>query len=433
MSLFTIPSNSLEQMKVWRRNLHQYPEVGWTEFRTASIIANELKNLGFQVQVGREVVSENRMGVPSEEILTKVYESAVENGGHIEYLEKMVGGYTGVVGTIVGSKPGPTIGFRFDMDALDLLESKETTHLPIEEEFVSKYEGRMHACGHDAHSSIGLGLATILSQNKENIEGVIKIIFQPAEEGVRGAKSMVDAGVVDDVDYFLSMHVGTGSPLGTVIGGSNGFLATSKIDATFTGKAAHAGAEPEKGTNALLAAASAILGLHSISRHSGGASRINVGTCIAGDGRNIIPSHASLRLETRGENSEVHTYVHEQAISVLEGAAKMHGAELSYEIVGEARTCSSSNELAELVIKAAKEVAGVNEVIPIADFAAGSEDATFMMERVQQNGGLSTYSIFGTTLAAGHHHERFDIDEAVLPIALQTWLATIEQIYQHER
>lgn len=420
-------------MNAWRRDFHQYPEVGWTEFRTASIIANELKNLGFQVQVGKEVVSENRMGVPSEEILTKVYENARENGGNVEYLEKMIGGYTGVVGIISGSKPGPTIGFRFDMDALDILESKDPTHFPMGQSFVSQYEGKMHACGHDAHSSTGLGLATILSQNKENIEGTIKIIFQPAEEGVRGAKSMVDAGVVDDVNYFLSMHVGTGAPLGTVVGGSNGFLATSKIDATFTGKAAHAGAEPEKGTNALLAAASAILGLHSISRHSGGATRINVGTCMAGDGRNIIPSHATLKLETRGENSEVHKYVHDQAISVLEGAAKMHGADLSYAIVGEARTCSSSSELAELVIKAASDVVGVKQVITIADFAAGSEDATFMMERVQQNGGLSTYSIFGTTLAAGHHHEKFDIDEAVLPIALQTWLATIEQIYQYER
>ena len=433
MSLFTIPSNSTEQMNAWRRDFHQYPEVGWTEFRTASIIAYELNNLGFQVQVGKEVVSENRMGVPSDEMLTKVFHSAKENGGHSEYIEKMIGGYTGVVGSIVGDKPGPTIGFRFDMDALDILESKDPLHLPKGEGFVSQYEGRMHACGHDAHSSIGLGLATLLSKNKENIEGTVKIIFQPAEEGVRGAKSMVEAGVVDDVDYFLSMHVGTGAPLGTVIGGSNGFLATSKIDATFIGKAAHAGAEPEKGTNALLAAASAILGLHSISRHSGGASRINVGTCVAGDGRNIIPSHATLKLETRGENSEVHKYVHEQAISVLEGAAKMHGATLSYEIAGEARTCSSSDSLAELVIHAANQVAGVKEVIQIADFAAGSEDATFMMERVQQRGGLSTYSIFGTTLAAGHHHERFDIDEAVLPIALHTWLATIEQIYQHER
>lgn len=433
LNLFTIPSNSLKQMIAWRRDFHKYPEVGWTEFRTASIIAYELQSLGFQVQVGKEVVSEERMGVPSEEILTKVYECARTNGGYIGFIDKMVGGYTGVVGTIEGTKTGPTIAFRFDMDALDILESKEAGHAPELNEFSSTHAGRMHACGHDAHSSLGLGLATILSQNKDKIEGTIKIIFQPAEEGVRGAKSMVDAGVVDDVDYFLSMHVGTGAPLGTVIGGSNGFLATSKIDAKFTGKAAHAGAEPEKGTNALLAAASAILGLHSISRHSGGASRINVGTCVAGDGRNIIPSHATLKLETRGENSEVHTYVHDQAISVLEGAAQMHGANLSYEIVGAARTCSSSRELAELVIKAAKDVSDVNQTIPIADFAAGSEDATFMMERVQQNGGLSTYSIFGTTLAAGHHHEKFDIDEAVLPIALHTWLATIEQIYQHER
>lgn len=432
MNVFTMNSNLTEQMLTWRRDFHQHPEVGWTEFRTASIIAHELSQLGFQVQVGKEVVSESRMGVPSEEYLGLYYEKAKENGGYLKYMEKMVGGYTGVVGTIKGKKPGPTIAFRFDMDALEIEESPDSSHIPQQFGFRSQYEGNMHACGHDAHCAIGLGLATVLANNTDHIEGTIKIIFQPAEEGVRGAKSMVDAGVVDHVDYFLGMHVGAGSPLGTVIAGTNGFLATTKINAKFLGKAAHAGAEPEKGKNALLAAASAILGLHAIPHHSGGASRINVGTCIAGDGRNIVPAHAFLQLETRGENSDVHMYVHEQALSVLEGASNMYGTELSYEIVGAAKTCSSSEGLIELVAKAAGSVQGVEEIIPSSKFAAGSEDATYMVDQVQKQGGHATYAVFGTTLAAGHHHEKFDIDEAVLSIALSTWLETIELVYQNE-
>lgn len=432
MNGFTITPNLMEQICEWRRDFHRYPETGWTEFRTASIIAHELNHLGFEVQIGKEVLTEERMGVPSDEQLEACYERAKNTGAYQEYLEKMVGGYTGVVGTLKGYKPGPTIAFRFDMDALEILETNSASHIPTEKGFRSLNEGVMHACGHDAHSALGLGLATILAESLEYIGGTIKIIFQPAEEGVRGAKSMVDAGVVDGVDYFLSMHVGTGVPLGTVIAGTNGFLATTKIDATFKGKAAHAGAEPEKGRNALLAAASAILGLHGISPHSGGASRINVGTCIAGDGRNIVPAHASLQLETRGENSEVHSYVHQQALTVLEGASKMYGTELSCRVVGSAKTCSSSDKLIELVTDAAKTVNKLVEVIPLTKFAAGSEDATYMMNHVQNQGGLATYSIFGTTLSAGHHHEKFDIDEDVFPIVLETWLATIEQIYVYE-
>ena len=432
MNVFTINPSLTEQMIAWRRDFHQYPEIGWTEFRTASIIAHELSQLGFRVQIGKEVLSEDRMGVPSDFQLGVCFEEAQNNGGYKEYMEKMVGGYTGVVGTLQGKKAGPSIAFRFDMDALEILESDEFAHSPMHLGFRSQYEGKMHACGHDAHCSIGLGLASVLAANLDQIEGTIKIIFQPAEEGVRGAKSMVDAGVVDDVDYFLGMHVGTGSPLGTVIAGTSGFLATTKIDAKFTGKAAHAGAEPEKGKNALIAAATAILGLHAIPHHSGGASRINVGTCIAGDGRNIVPASATLQLETRGENSEVHNYVHEQAIAVLEGASKMYGTELSYEIVGAAKTCTSSEKLIKIVSHAAETVDGVEEVVPHSKFVAGSEDATYMMDHVQRQGGLATYAIFGTTLAAGHHHEKFDIGEAVFPIALSAWIATIEQIYQYE-
>lgn len=134
------------------------------------------------------------------------------------------------------------MAFRVDMDALDLSEEQDVSHRPYRDGFASCNAGMMHACGHDGHTAIGLGLAHTLKQFESGLHGVIKLIFQPAEEGTRGARAMVDAGVVDDVDYFTAVHIGTGVPAGTVVCGSDNFMATTKFDAHFTGIAAHAGA-----------------------------------------------------------------------------------------------------------------------------------------------------------------------------------------------
>ena len=118
----------------------------------------------------------------------------------------------------------------------------------------------MHACGHDGHTAIGLGVATVLAEMKDQLRGTIKLFFQPAEEGVRGARAMVEAGVCDDVDFLLGAHLGfQAREVGTIITGGAGFLATSKMDAIFTGVPSHAGAAPEAGRNALLASATAAL------------------------------------------------------------------------------------------------------------------------------------------------------------------------------
>jgi aminobenzoyl-glutamate utilization protein A len=408
-------------MVEWRRDLHKHAESGWLEFRTASLVAAKLDSWGFEVKVGREVIKPDaRMGVPSNSELGEHYERALNQGADPRWLSHFKGGLTGVVGILDTNRPGPTIGIRVDMDALDLYESENVEHLPVKEGFASLNKGMMHACGHDAHTSIGLGLAKLLMQLKNQLNGKVKLIFQPAEEGVRGAKSMVEAGVVDDVDIFVASHIGTGVPLGGFISGTKGFLSTSKIDVTYTGIAAHAGGKPEAGKNALLAAAAAVLNLHSISRHSEGNSRINVGVLQAGSGRNIIPSTAQLKIETRGETSEVNEYILKNAIQILKGAAMMYDVDVSYEIVGEARSCDSSEELMTYISRMAENVYEIESIQDDMPFTAGSEDATYMMERVRQNGGLASYAIFGTTLAAGHHHERFDIDEAVMKIAVKT-------------
>lgn len=401
-------------LQTWRRDFHKYAESGWVEFRTASIVADKLNEWGYEVKAGQEVIAENaRMGVPSEAFLRQQEQRALAQGAIAEWLPRFSGGFTGVVGILDSGRPGPTVAFRVDMDALDLQESDASEHLPAREGFSSANDNMMHACGHDAHTSIGLGLAYVLSQCKESIHGRVKLIFQPAEEGVRGAKSMVEAGVVDDADYLFACHVGTGIPLGEVVCSTFGHLATTKIDVTYTGVASHAGGHPEEGKNALLAAASAVLHLHSISRHSGGNSRVNVGVLHAGSGRNIIANHASFLLETRGDTSEVNEYILSRAMEVIHGAAAMYGVQSKIEIVGKAGSSDSSLELLPFIRAQIKKVPEVTSIVDTCR-ANGSEDAAYMLERVKQNGGQASYLLFGTTLAAGHHNERFDIDERVL-------------------
>lgn len=404
----------------WRRDLHKYAESGWVEFRTASMVASKLSDWGYDVLTGRDVIKEEaRMGVPAQSFLEQQEKRALAQGADPKWVARFSGGYTGVVGILDTGRPGPTIGYRVDMDALDILESKAADHLPVKEGFVSANEQMMHACGHDAHTSIGLGVAYILSQIKDQLTGRMKLIFQPAEEGVRGAKSMVEAGVVDDVDVFIAIHIGFGADFGQLICGDPGFLATTKLDVTYTGKAAHAGEKAEEGKNALLAAATASLNLHAISRHSEGKSRINVGMLQAGSGRNIIPNTAHLKIETRGETSTINEYMYQRAVQIIKSAADMYEVESKIEIVGAAQTSEPSKELLDYIREQAANVPDIQTILETRT-AGGSEDATYMMTRVKEKGGLAAYIIFGTTLAAGHHNERFDIDETVMATAVKT-------------
>jgi len=404
----------------WRRDLHKHAEAGWVEFRTASFVASKLSSWGYEIQAGRQVIKdEARMGVPDRAYLEQQEKRALSQGADPKWLEHFSGGYTGVVGILDTGRPGPTVGLRVDMDALDLQESLAFDHVPVKENFVSINPKMMHACGHDAHTSIGLGAAYVLSRMKDQLKGRIKLIFQPAEEGVRGAKSMVEAGVVDDVDVFIATHIGLDADLGELICCDLRFLATTKFDVTYTGKAAHAGDKPEEGKNALLAAATAALNLHAIPRHSAGKSRVNVGVLEAGSGRNIIPASARLKVETRGETTAINEYVYQKAVQIITSAADMFEVEARIDLVGAAQSCAPSEELLGFIREQAKfvpEIHTINET----HVSGGSEDATYMMSRVKERGGLAAYIVFGTSLAAGHHNERFDIDEKVMSIAVKT-------------
>jgi aminobenzoyl-glutamate utilization protein A len=192
-----------------RRDFHKHAEVAWTEFRTAAYVAQTLTDLGYQVSTGDDVHDEaSMMGLPSKAELEKQMQRAIDQGADKAWVEKMAGGKTGVVGVMKFAKPGPTVALRVDMDANDLSEATEEKHRPFREGFASVNKGAMHACGHDGHTSIGLAVAEVLAGLKDELAGTIKLIFQPAEEGVRGAKAMMAKGVVDDVNYVVGMHLG---------------------------------------------------------------------------------------------------------------------------------------------------------------------------------------------------------------------------------
>ncbi|WP_198395252.1 amidohydrolase [Brevibacterium antiquum] len=408
-----------DQLTAWRRDFHKFAEPGWTEFRTTSAIITVLRDLGWDTTYGPELHdADARLGVPSAEVLATERERAVEQGADPELVEAMGDGFTGALGMLETGRPGPVVCFRFDIDSNDLVELADETHRPFAEGFASVNEAAMHGCGHDGHAAVGLGLATLLTQRRDELTGTVKIIFQPAEEGVRGAHSIVAAGWFDDVDLFVATHLKSDDGKGNVLTGSDGYLASTKLDVTFTGVGSHAGGDPEKGKNALLSAASATLNLHAIPRHSEGASRINVGTFYAGEGRNVVPRAATLRVETRGESSEINEFMLERAQDVIAGAARMYDVDFESTVVGKADQESPSPELLPYIRTCFEGVDGVAEISDTGGLG-GSEDATAMMKRVKERGGLATYVQIGMDTSWGHHTERFDVDEDMLAVGVE--------------
>ena len=417
-----------DEMVERRRDLHRHPETGWTEFRTASMIIGELKKLGYDVKFGADVIDEkSMMGVPSEAELADYMQRAISEGADPELVKKMAGGKTGIVATLKTDKPGKTVAFRFDMDCNDVEEERCDEHRPAKEGFASEHKKAMHACGHDGHVTIGLSAAKLLAANKARLAGTVKLIFQPAEEGVRGAFAMMNAGVVDDVDYLFGGHIGFKATADNcLVTMTDGFLATTKLDAEFTGVSAHAGAAPEQGKNALLAAAQAAISLNTIPRHSKGSSRINVGVLNAGTGRNVVPDIAAIKLETRGATTEIDEYMVTEAKRILNACAAMYDVKVKITMAGAAPACFADKELGHEVAELIEEKCHYDEVVEYVDMG-GSEDCGYFMERVQQHGGRALYMMYGTKIAAGHHNSHFDFNEDCLWKAA----ATITEIAVH--
>ena len=425
-----------QELQPWlaevRRDFHRFPETGWLEMRTSARIAKELDAMGYVVYTGRAAVCESaRMGVPPAKETQEHLERVLAYGCEEDYLtEEMREGFTGVVGEMRFGE-GPVVCLRFDIDALGMQECMEDSHRPAREGFASVIPGRMHACGHDGHAAIGLGVAKVLSEMKDSLCGTVRLLFQPGEEGARGAKAMVAAGHLDDADVLIGSHIAPTESLddGDVTAGTWGSLATTKYDVTFTGLAAHAGGYPEKGKNALLAAASAVMALQAIPRHSAGQSRVNVGTLHAGTGRNVIPDRAVMQLEVRGETTEINEYVASSAVEICEGAARMQGCSVKMVKMGEAEGQHSDEALIERVVSV------VRRDLPQLTLSSnqnaqnwGSEDISVMMNRVQSHGGLATYMRMMTPMAGDQHTVTFDFDEGVLARSVMVFAAAAADV-----
>lgn len=426
-------AKELDQIsRMRRRDFHRFAETAWLEMRTSAIINKTLTELGYEVVTGRALcLEEARIGVPEAEVLKEHAELALCQGAPEEYLtEDMKEGFTGVMG-ILECGEGPVVALRFDIDALGLIEEEKESHRPFREGFASVNRGMMHACGHDGHGAIGLGVAEVLMRLKKELCGTIKLIFQPGEEGAKGARAIVAHGHLDDVDYFVGTHIApTGGPDdGDVTPGTWGSLATSKYDAHFYGEAAHAGGFPERGRNAIAAACNAVVNLTAIPRHSAGITRVNVGVISGGTGRNVVSDHAMIQFEVRGETTEINRFMDDEAVRICKGAAWMWGCTCELILQGGAESQHSDEDFLE-------QIAGIVERdLPHLRVSScknaqnwGSEDISLMMNRVQEHGGKAVYMRSMTPMASAQHTVTFDFDEKVLAEGIQVFAAIVWEL-----
>lgn len=415
-----------DQLIEIRRHLHTMPEEGWSEFTTTAFIVGKLREYGYEVLLGKKVINPDNCLGRNLKVVEAGLKLARENGVSEELLAEM-DGLTGCVGVMDTGRPGPTLAIRFDIDCVPVTESTEDCHIPTREGFISKHPGLMHACGHDAHTSTGLAVAHWFADNVDQMNGKIKILFQPAEEGVRGAAGMAASGILDDADYFLGAHIAMMCKSGEVSVNPYGFLCTTKLDVTYTGRPAHAGVEPNAGHNAMAAACNAFVQLLGIARHGSGMTRINVGQLVAGEGRNVIPSHAVMKMEVRGETGEINQYMYDSAVNIIKGCALSQNCEYTIEKMGEAVDLTNDPELVKVLTEAVGNVEGMTARQDPMNFG-GSEDATILARRVQAHGGKAAFFVLGADRPSGHHTAKFDIDEKALDKGLAVWANAIKLI-----
>ena len=215
-----------DQLVNIRRELHKNPEEGWSEFTTTAFLVNTLRGYGYEVLLGRKVVNPDACLGRSKKVVEAGIERARKNGVSEDLLNEMQE-LTGCCAVLDTGRPGPVFAVRFDIDCVPVQESDSPDHLPNKLGFASHNPGFMHACGHDAHMSMGLAVAHWIMDNKDKLAGKVKIIFQPAEEGVRGAAAVAASGILDDVDYFLSSHVAMLAKSGELATDLYGFLCTT--------------------------------------------------------------------------------------------------------------------------------------------------------------------------------------------------------------
>ncbi|MFB6305127.1 MAG: amidohydrolase [Haloferacaceae archaeon] len=409
-----------------RRTFHQYPEPSWCEFHTTGRIVDELEGIGVdEIHLGSDALDpEGRMGLPSADELETWHRRAADRGTREDVLDRAEGGLTGAV-AVLERGDGPTVGLRVDIDALPITESTDPAHVPAAEGFRSENEGYMHACGHDAHTTIGLGVVEAVRES--DFAGTLKVFFQPAEEVLGGGRQMARTRHVEDVDHFFAVHVGLNHPSGEVVAGADRPLSVRQLDARFTGESAHAGLSPNRGRNAMHAAAAATENLYGIPRHEDGLTRVNVGRIEGGTACNIVAESVEMELEVRGGTDDLRDYVGDHADRILRTAAEMHDCDVETEVVAEGPREDSDDALRAVVGEVAREIDGVDSVVPAAPFGA-SEDATYLMRAVKERGGTATFVVVGTDHPGSHHSPTFDVDESSVDVGIDVLAGAIGRL-----
>lgn len=370
-----------------RRDFHTHPELGFEEIRTAGIVARELQELGIEITTGV--------------------------------------GKTGVVALIEGPEPGPVVLARVDMDALPIEEDSEA-------EYASQTPGVMHACGHDGHTAIGLTVAKMLVARQNELKGTVKLVFQPAEEGLGGAELMVAEGVLENPrpDCSLSVHVWNEKPIGWIGATSGPAMAASEtFYVKITGKGGH-GAAPHLSIDPLLASAQAVTALQSIVARNVppmDTAVVSVTSLHSGTTFNVIPQTAEFSGTIRTFNPEVREMVLKRFVEVVEGVVQASNCTAEIELESITPAVINDAELAARIQKLAKEMYPEAH-ISTDERTMGSEDMAFMMDDIP-----GFYMFIGSSnaekgLDAKHHHPKFDIDEAALSRGAALMTAAIMDI-----
>lgn len=425
----------MNQLTEYRREFHKYPENGWREFRTSARVAEILTGMGYDVAMGPDVIEPGSVGEPerlSEEQIRQEMGRAVRQGADPAFVERTQG-WPGVMAVLDTGREGPVSAMRFEMDCLPYDEPQRPGYRPCDEGYLSCNPQSVHACGHDGHTAIGLGIAAELMKRKGELKGKIKLFFQPAEETFYGAQSIVDKGHLDDVMNFIAVHIALSAenkplPSHTIACGCRDFLSDRQLDVYLEGKAAHPCGASQEGKNALLAACSAALNIHSIAPHEEGLCRVNVGEIHAGVCANTIAPNAMMRIEYRGQKPAISEYAGQRIFDILEGTAKAYDLKYHYVDYGEVPAGASDYAMMEVVQRAAKKVPWFQTVY-FEGNVGGTDDAAVMLTKVQQNGGIGSYVGIGADTTGPVHNPEFDFDEDCLQAAVDVCVYALEELH----
>ena len=428
----------MNKLSEYRREFHKYPENGWHEFRTSARVAEILTGMGYEVAMGPDVIEPASVGEPerlTQEQVKAEMERAVAQGANPDFVAR-TNGWPGVMAGLDTGRPGAVSAMRFEIDCLRYDEPQKAGYRPFDEGYLSCNPQSVHACGHDGHTAIGLGIAGELQKRKEHLCGKIKLFFQPAEETFYGAQSIVDKGHLDDVMNFIAVHIALSAenkplPSHTVACGCRDFLSDRQLDVYLEGRAAHPCGASQEGRNALLAACSAALNIHSIAPHEAGLCRVNVGEIHAGVCANTIAPNAMMRIEYRGQYPEISAYAGKRIFDILDGTAKAYDLTYHYVDYGEVPAGASDPAMMEIIQRAAKKVPWF-ETVYFEGNVGGTDDAAVMLTKVQQNGGIGTYVGIGADTTGPVHNPEFDFDEDCLPAAMELCLNALEELHAAE-